>query len=98
MGIFTWLFGADATAPSNATKLDGTSEASLTHSLSALPPDKRGWITFAEARAVFSTKDAEYAFGEDDEPGRKNIEAFAARHQSVINFMPIEGRVYFLRQ
>jgi hypothetical protein len=52
-------------------KLDGTSEASLTHSLSALPPEERGWITFAEARVLFSTKDAQYAFGETDDDGRR---------------------------
>ena len=79
-------------------KLDGTSKASLARSLSALPPDERGWITFAEARTLFSTKDAQYAFGETDDDGKRNIETFAAQHQSVVNFMPIEGRVYFLRQ
>lgn len=68
-------------------------------SLSALPPDKREWITFAEARILFSTKGAQYAFGEMDQDGRKNIEPFAAQKRSVINFMPAEGRVYFfLRQ
>ena len=97
MGIIRWLFGADAAAPFDAMKLDGTSEASLARSLSALPPDERGWITFAEARTLFSTKDAQYAFGETDDDGKRNIETFAAQHQSVINFMPIEERVYFLR-
>jgi len=28
---------------------------------------------------------------------RRKIESFAAEHQSVINFMPVEGRVYFVR-
>ena|SRR6516165_8477157 len=97
MGIIRWLFGADATAPPDAMKLDATTEAVLARALSALPPDERGWITFAEARNLFSTKGAQYAFGETDEDGRKNIESFAARHQSVINFMPAEGRVYFVR-
>jgi hypothetical protein len=97
MGLIRWLFGADAAAPSDATKLEGTSEVSLARSLSALPPDERGWITFAEARTLFSTKDAQYAFGEMDDEGKRNIETFAARHQSVIDFMPIEGRVYFVR-
>ena len=49
MGIMRWLFGADAVAPSDAMKLDGTTEAALARSLSALPPDERGWITFPEA-------------------------------------------------
>jgi hypothetical protein len=91
------LFGADAAAPPDATKLDGTTEVTLARSLSALPPDERGWITFAEARILFSTKGAQYAFGETDRDGRRNIESFAARHRSVINFMPVEGRVYFVR-
>jgi len=79
-------------------KLDGTTAAALARSLSALPPDERGWITFAEARTLFSIKDTQYAFGETDDDGKRNIETFAAQHQSVINFMPLEGRVYFLRQ
>jgi len=78
-------------------KLVATTEAALARSLLALPPDERGWITFAEARVLFSTKGDQYAFGEADQDGRRNIETFAAQHQSVINFMPVEGRVYFVR-
>jgi hypothetical protein len=95
MSLIGWIFGADAAAPPDAVKLDGTTEATLVRSLSALPLDERGWITFAEARILFSTKDAQYAFGETDQEGRRNIDSFAARHRSVINFMPVEGRVYF---
>ena len=76
--LFGKLFRTRVAAPSDTTKLDGTSEAALARSLSVLPPDQPGWITFAEARNVFSTKDAEYAFGETDDDGRKNIERFAA--------------------
>ena len=90
------LLGAGA-APSDATKLDGTSKAALARSLSALPPDARGWLTFAEARNLFSTKDAQYAFGETDDDGLKNIESFAAQHRAFVSFMPVEGRVYFAR-
>jgi len=97
MGLIRWLFRAGAAAPSDAMKLDGTTVATLAHSLSALPPDERGWITFAAAQTLFSTKTAQYAFGETDDDGRKNIESFAAERQSVINFMPAEGRVYFVR-
>jgi hypothetical protein len=95
--LFGWLLGADATAPPDAIKLDGATEAALARSLSALPPNERGWVTFAEARVLFSTKDAQYAFGETDDDGRRNIEAFAAQHRSVFDFMPVEGRVYFAR-
>jgi hypothetical protein len=97
IGLIGKLFGVDPAPPPDATKLDGTTEATLARSLSAVPPDKRGWITFTEARILFSTKDAQYAFGETDQDGRRNIESFAAQHRSVINFMPIEGRVYFVR-
>ena len=100
MGIRSFvrmLFGADVPAPLDATKLDGTTEATLARSLSALPPDERGWITFAEARSLFSTKGAQYAFGETDRDGRRNVDSFAAQHRSVVNFMPVEGRVYFVR-
>ncbi|HEY2533138.1 MAG TPA: hypothetical protein VGJ20_35285 [Xanthobacteraceae bacterium] len=97
MSFIGWLFGADAAAPPNGMKLDGSTEVSLARSLSALPPDERGWITFAEARILFSTKGAQYAFGETDQDGRRNIESFAAQHGSVINFIPVEGRVYFVR-
>ena len=91
------LFGIDVPAPADAMKLDGTTEAALARSLSALPPDERGWITFGEARILFSTKSAQYAFGETDEDGRKNIDSFAAQHRVVFNFMPVEERVYFVR-
>jgi hypothetical protein len=98
MSLIRWLFGADATAPLDAMKLDGTTEATLARSLSALASGEWGWITFGEARILFSTKGAQYAFGETDEDGKRNIESFAAQHQSLINFMPTEGRVYFVRE
>jgi len=98
MSFIRWLFGADVAAPPDAMKLDGTTEATLARSLSALPVDERGWITFAEARILFSTEAAEYAFGETDRDGKRNIESFAAQHRSIINFMPVEGRVYFVRR
>ena len=75
------LFGADAAAPPDATKLDGTTEATLARSLSALPPDERGWIKFAEARILFSTKGAQYAFGETDQDGRRNRGTAPLRYQ-----------------
>src|SRR6516164_1026051 len=93
MGIIRWLFGTDAAAPSDAMKLDGTSEASLTHSLSALPPEERGWITFAEARVLFSTKDAQYAFGETDDDGRRKTSSRSQRstNPSSISCRPRGG-------
>ena len=97
MSLIAKLLGAELAVPPDAIELDGKTEATLARSLSALPPDERGWITFAEARILFSTKDAQYAFGETDRDGRRNIESFAAQHRSTLNFMPVEGRVYFVR-
>ena len=98
MGIMSFIQKLfEFVAPPKAKKLDGTTEATLAHSLLALPPEERGWITFAEARILFSTKGAQYAFGETDLNGRRNIEAFAAQHQSGISFMPVKRRIYFLR-
>jgi len=97
MSLIAKLLGAELAVPPDAIELDGKTEATLARSLSALPPDERGWITFAEARLLFSTKGAQYAFGETDRDGRRNIESFAEQHRSVINFMPVEGRVYFVR-
>jgi hypothetical protein len=91
------LFGADVPPPPDTARLDGTTEAALARSLSALPPDERGWITFAEAHILFSTKGDQYAFGETDDDGRRKIESFAAQHRSIINFIPAEERVYFVR-
>jgi hypothetical protein len=97
MSLFRKLFGAGVAAPPDAMRLAGSTEAALARSLSALPPDERGWITFAEARSLFSTKGDQYAFGETDDDGKRNIESFAAQHRAVINFMPVEARVYFVR-
>jgi hypothetical protein len=92
------LFGIGVPSPADAMKLDGTTEAALARSLSALPPDERGWITFGEARMLFSTKGDQYAFGETDDDGRKNIESFAAHHRAVFNFMPVAERLYFVKR
>jgi hypothetical protein len=55
MSLIGMLFGADAAAPPDAMRLDGTTETTLARSLSALLPDERGWITFAEARILNAT-------------------------------------------
>ena len=98
MSAIGWLFGADAAGPTDVIRLDGTTESARGRAVSALPQGERGWVTFAEARILFSNKDTQYAFGEADEDGRTSIEAFAAQHRSVINFMPVEGRIYFVRR
>jgi hypothetical protein len=96
MSLIGKLFGTGDNPP-DVSKLDGTREAALARSLSALSPDERGWITFAEARKLFSTEGADYAFGELDQVGREKIEKFAVQHRAAISFMSVEGRVYFVR-
>jgi hypothetical protein len=93
------LFGGPALPdPTEGWKLDGSTQDSLSQSLGRLPAGDKGWITFSEARSLFSTMDPEYAFGEIDKDGSRNLATFAAKHQSDINFMPGEGRVYFLNK
>src|SRR5215472_15870657 len=70
MSLIGKLFGTGDNPP-DISKLDGTREAALARSLSALSPDERGWITFAEARILFSTKGDQYAFGETDDRQKK---------------------------
>jgi hypothetical protein len=100
MGIRSFIrliFGAVPAHP-DATRLDGATEGALARSLSQLSPGKRGWISSREARTLFSDKAAQYAFGETDRVGRRNIETFAAKHGAVITFMPVESRIYFERE
>ena len=93
MSLIRWVFGAKAAGPPDAMKLDGTTEAAVARSLATSPPE----ITFAEAHILFLAPSGQYAFGETDRDGRRNVESFAAQHRSVISFMPVEGRIYFAR-
>jgi hypothetical protein len=94
------LFSAQSSIPPDARRLAAASEEVLSTSLMRLPPGESGWITFQEARLLFSAMDQDYAFGEMDEAGRSNIASFAAQaeHRSSFSFMPVEGRVYFTRK
>jgi hypothetical protein len=67
--------------------------------LKILPEEEPGWITMKEAKALFSPADDAYAFGEMDEVGKANLAAFAAASGGVqFEFMPVEGRLYFMRR
>jgi hypothetical protein len=50
--------------------------------------------------AALSSMDDDYAFGEMDEAGKANIADFAARStpRCSFEFMPVEGRDYFMRK
>lgn len=101
MGLLSRLRSAlSAAPPPSPPRLPAASEAALAAALAALPVHRRGWITMAEARALFSPMDPQYAFGETDEIGNANLAGFAARseHPARFDFMPLEGRLYFTRK
>jgi hypothetical protein len=102
MTIWDWiksLFGNPSSLPADEQKLRAENEAELSTSLTHLHPGESGWITFQEARLLFSPMDQDYAFGEMDDVGKSNLASFAARseHRSSYSFMPTEERVYFTR-
>jgi hypothetical protein len=80
-------------------RLDGRSKALLVASLKFLRDEEPGWITLPEAKTLFSPASDAYAFGEIDEVGKANLAAFAADQGGLqFEFMPIEGRLYFMRR
>jgi hypothetical protein len=76
------------------------SKALLAASIKVLPYETPGWITNKEAKQLFSPMADDYAFGEMDEAGKGNIADFAAHvtPRCSFEFMPVEGRVYFIRR
>ena len=102
MTLWDWwkslLLRASPSAASTQ-RLDGRSKALLAASIKMLPYDMPGWITNKEAKQLFSPMEDEYAFGEMDEAGKSNIADFAAHVTPCCSFefMPVEGRVYFMR-
>jgi hypothetical protein len=51
----------------------------------------------SEATRLFSNQQSEYAFGEIDEEGKLRIREFASECGCDYQFMPTEGRVYFVK-
>ena len=92
------LFAPGSSWVPQPRKLDGSSEGALARSLQQLLPGERGWITFAEARRLFSTMDEQYAFGEMDDDGKRRLASFTTEHCSDADLMPVEARVYFARK
>jgi hypothetical protein len=89
--------GPSHATPADLRRLSATSENTLGASLQRLPVGERGWTTLAEAARLFSTEDAQYAFGEMDDAGKLRLEQFSAQHRASPQFMPTEGRLYFTR-
>jgi hypothetical protein len=103
MGIWQALkaaFALGTVVPPDVRRLNAVDVFALSASLEALLVGERGWIPLSEARALFSPRDDQYAFGEMDQIGRANLAAFAAQseHLSDFDLMPVEGRVYFTRK
>jgi hypothetical protein len=100
--MWSWLkslFTPALPVPPDARRLNGRSEGVLSASIRLLPTGERGWIPMAEAAALFSSMDDQYAFGEMDDAGKANLGAFAAQrqHRCDVQFAPTESRVYFIR-
>jgi hypothetical protein len=94
------FFNTQNAVTPDARRLKAESVLDLSTSLRLLPPGESGWITFREARLLFSHMDKDYAFGELDDAGKSNLASFAARreHPSSYSLMPVESRVYFTRK
>jgi hypothetical protein len=90
------IFGASTNAtPTDERQLAGESEGALGASLQKLPSGERGWIMMAQAAALFSHEEGQYAFGELDDNGKTRLAQFAAKYRSTPDFRPSEGRIYF---
>lgn len=94
------LFAPSSTWVPEPRRLDGGSKEALARSLQQLLQGEQGWITFAEARRLFSTMDDEYAFGEMDDEGKRKLASFTGdpAHRCDVDLMPAEERVYFIRK
>jgi hypothetical protein len=92
------VFAAQEPAPPDVRRLDGANQTRLAAALGSLPRGERGWITFAQARALFSVMDEQYAFGDADDDGKARLAAFAQAQRARVDFMPVEGRIYFTRE
>jgi hypothetical protein len=92
------MFSAPGAIPADARRLSALSETDLASSLKALPVGERGWIPLREAAHLFSSKEPKYAFGETDEEGTHRLVAFATACKCRFEFMPMQGRLYFIRQ
>jgi hypothetical protein len=86
-----WTVGT----PADERQLAGGNEAALASSLQKLPNGERGWITMAQAAALFSHEEEQYAFGEMDDAGRNRLATFTAANRCTPDFRPTENRIYF---
>src|SRR5258705_5089975 len=102
MGIWEAIKGAFAvgtSTPPDARRLSATNESALSASLKALRDRERGWITLSEVRALFSTMDDQYAFGELNEAERSRPAPFRPGRSppSTFDVIPDSEWQYFDR-
>ncbi len=99
LGKVKSLFSQNAQPPSQR-RLDGRSKGLLAASMKMLADEEPGWIAMQEAKRLFSPAEEAYAFGEMDEAGKRNLATFAteAADEFLFEFMPVEGRLYFMRK
>jgi hypothetical protein len=98
VGFVDWLktiFDPSAATSPDELPLDGASESGLASSLRRLPVGERGWIALTDAARLFSMQEREYAFGDFDDEGKNRLSQFAAGHRCLLDFRPVERRLYF---
>ena len=83
--------------PESPRQLDAGSVSTLAVTIGRLRPREQGWIALSAGQRLFSSMQADYAFGEMDEEGRASIADFADRAAASFSIMPVEGRIYFTR-
>ena len=62
-----------------------SNETALAASIHNLRLEESGWIMLKEAKELFSEMDDQYAFGEMDDQGKRNLESFAALHTIILS-------------
>jgi hypothetical protein len=104
MRLWEWvksIFSPNLPEPPGPLKLGAKSDSELSSSLRRLRVGQRAWIALDDAASLFSPMgNQQYAFGELDDEGKRNLADFAARieHRSSFEFMPAEKRLYFTRK
>ena len=88
---------AEHARPESPRQLDAGSVSTLAATIGRLRPREQGWIALSAGQRLFSSMQADYAFGEMDEEGRASIADFADRAAASFSIMPVEGRIYFTR-
>ena len=89
------MIGRTGAGPPDERELPAASAVQLSATIHAMLPGQRGWITLHDAWRLFSTLDEVEAFGELDDAGKAALADFVKAHRSSVDFMPVEGRVYF---